>query len=157
MRLFVILTVVSTVVAIPLPARPKKNSPANQSTGRPGKPYGVWHGDTWGNMPVSQPNIPTIPDAESGETEPTSGDVKINPPTSNPFQDFDPAEFTGNVLNGAWDTNAKVVDTIGKITGLGVLGAGAAGLWNVITGSGGVVPILPDVPNVPNVGAYSGS
>ena len=82
---------------------------------------------------------------------------KINPPTSNPFQDFDPAEFTGNVLNGAWDTNAKVVDTIGKITGLGVLGAGAAGLWNVITGSGGVVPILPDVPNVPNVGAYSGS
>ena len=177
MRLFVILTAVSAVIAMPLPqSDPPGNQQGRQQESQPEakEPLPPGADTTWESLPVPAPLPPptndgtifddetpwwvvSIPYDESRNVRWPDKPQRAGRPNPNAFQKIDPAQITGDVLNGAWDTNAKVVDTIGKITGLGVLGAGAAGLWNVITGGGGVVPTLPDVPNVPNVGAYSGS
>ncbi|MCJ1260683.1 hypothetical protein MMC22_000545 [Lobaria immixta] len=155
MRLFVILAAVSAVIAMPLP---QSDLPENQQESQPEAKERLPPGaeTTWDSLPVPAPLPPPTNDGTIFDDD-TPWWVRAGRPDPSAFQKIDPAEITGNVLNGAWDTNAKVVDTIGKVTGLGALGTGAAGLWNVITGGGGVVPTLPDVPNVPNVGAYSGS
>ena len=80
------------------------------------------------------PGVPTTPNPETPNSE-----------NSNPFQDFDPAQFTGDVLNGAY-----------KYTLWPTLGAGAAALLNLLGGGGGGVGV-PTMPSIPDVGAFSGN
>ena len=79
MRLLVILTAVSAVIAIPIPARPKKD----RQGVTPPKEYQQWdENNRWGNERIAQPNTQSNPDAktnpDTGSGEPSSDGTPID-------------------------------------------------------------------------------
>ncbi|MCJ1260680.1 hypothetical protein MMC22_000542 [Lobaria immixta] len=170
MHLFVIFTAVSAVIAVPLPPKalggyifPEERRPSDPDDSRRD---GVQYPDarTWEDVSlfygelrdirwpedksqIIKPQTPEVPATPNPNT-PNSNTPNSNTPNSensNPFQDFDPAQITSDVLNGAY-----------KYTLWPTLGAGAAALLNLLGGGGGGVGV-PSMPSIPDVGAYSGN
>ncbi|MCJ1260679.1 hypothetical protein MMC22_000541 [Lobaria immixta] len=172
MRLFAIFTAVTAAVAIPIaenrgdgtffpPETPygerKADSPSTESNHRPN---GVQfpNAETWDDVSLFYGELRVItwakdksqiakknPEVPENQIPGTPNRKTPNSENSYPFQDFDPAQITSDVLNGAY-----------KYTLWPTLGAGAAALLNLLGGGGGGVGV-PTMPSIPDVGAYSGN
>lgn len=159
MRLLVVLTIITTVIAIPVNLREREESGNANQEQQPGNadqqqtpdnveeaprtpPSIPWHlrGITWDSMPVPD-NFPGWRPQEHPDPDSPNWDRDLGPPYRSganngrmSFEDFDPAQITGDALN----TASNGLGSFAQLTGLDKLvapltAAGAAlGLsqWN---------------------------
>lgn len=139
MRLLVVFTIITAVIAIPVDLG---SDGSNQQPTNPNPPAKDWSGVTWDTMPIPDihPSWRPVTEADSigelpGDYDPneryTSGADGHDGRWST-FQDIDAAQLVGDALNGAADG----VGAFGRFTGLDKLGAGAAAVVGALGLSG---------------------